>query len=61
MEIERLATDKVVNGINCVIVSDRVYVAGLLVEDTDAWFAQENNGDVWYMGEYVTDLIKMEA
>ncbi len=56
IEIERLATNKTVMGITCAVIRDRVWVNGLLVEDTDDWYAQDNAGTVWYMGEYVTDL-----
>jgi hypothetical protein len=55
IEIERRPTTKVVNDITCVVIRDRVYIADKLVEDTDDWFAQDNSGNVWYMGEYVTD------
>ena len=30
---------------------DTVYVAGELVEDTYDWFAQDADGNVWYLGE----------
>lgn len=56
IEIELLTTTKIVNGITCATVRDRVFIAGKLVEDTDDWFAQDNAGNVWYMGEYVTDF-----
>lgn len=55
IEIERRVTTKLVNGINCIVVSDKVYKAAKLVEDTEDWYAQDNSGNVWYMGEYVTD------
>lgn len=56
IEIERLATNKTVMGISCAVIRDRVWINGLLVEDTDDWYAQDNTGNVWYMGEYVTDF-----
>lgn len=45
---------KTVAGVPAVVVSDRVYEAGQLVEDTVDWFAQDNQGNVWYFGEYAT-------
>jgi len=55
IEIQRLSTAKTVMGIACAVVNDKVWIDGTLVEDTDDWYAQDNNGNVWYMGEYVTD------
>jgi len=34
-------------------VRDRVFLDDVLVEDTHDWFAQDDNGNVWYMGEEV--------
>lgn len=46
-------TDKteVIEGIKTVVVRDVVTIDGELVEDTDDWFAQDEDGNVWYMGE----------
>ena len=52
---EVLNTTRVVDGVVCVIVRDRVYLEGLLIEDTHDWFAQDDAGNVWYMGEDVTN------
>ncbi len=42
-------------GVTCRIVTDKVYdgegTDGDLVEDTIDWFAQDNDGNVWYFGE----------
>ncbi|MBL8859427.1 MAG: hypothetical protein JNL28_13025 [Planctomycetes bacterium] len=51
--VERLAGTRVVLGIACARVRDRVYKDGLLIEDTEDWFAQDDAGNVWYMGEAV--------
>jgi hypothetical protein len=56
IEVGRLNTTKVVNGITCAVIRDKVFKAGLLAEDTEDWYAQDNDGNVWYMGEYVTDF-----
>lgn len=51
--VQRLSDSKQVMGINVVVVSDRVTKDSKLVEDTKDWFAQDNEGNVWYMGEAV--------
>ena len=40
-------------GITAIVVSDIVEEDGELIEVTDDWFAQDMDGNVWYMGEYV--------
>jgi hypothetical protein len=48
----RVTTDtKVVMGVTCVVVNDHEEVDGVLSEDTFDWFAQDMDGNVWYMGE----------
>jgi hypothetical protein len=47
---------KVIIGINTREVHDNAYVNGKLEESTDDWFAQDNTGNVWYFGEFTTDL-----
>jgi hypothetical protein len=37
--------------ISCIVVRDTVSLDGELVEDTFDWYAQDNDGNVWYMGE----------
>ena len=46
---------KLVDGITCLVVRDVVEVDGELLEDTDDWFAQDLDGNVWYCGEEVKD------
>ncbi|MCP3915219.1 MAG: hypothetical protein GY711_06670 [bacterium] len=38
-------------GIECRIVNDIVTIDGEVVEDTDDYYAQDAQGNVWYMGE----------
>lgn len=38
-------------GISAVVVLDRVFVDGELAEKTFDWYAQDENGNVWYLGE----------
>ncbi|NNF03972.1 MAG: hypothetical protein HKN17_05860 [Rhodothermales bacterium] len=47
---------RTVQGVVTTVVRDRVWVDGELVEDTDDWFAQDADGNVWYFGEDVEDF-----
>ena len=49
--IERRTETKQVMGITTVIQRDIVRVDGVIVEDTDDWLAQDDSGNLWYMGE----------
>src|SRR5215217_4208598 len=40
-----------VMGVKCVVVDDRAWEGGNLVEKTYDWFAQDKEGNVWYFGE----------
>lgn len=53
VEVEVLAETRVVSGIECAVVRNTVTVGGQLMEDTRAWFAQDDDGNVWTMGEAV--------
>lgn len=53
IEVQLVNTQKTVMGISCAVVNDKVWIDGILVEDTDDWYAQDNAGNVWYMGEDV--------
>jgi hypothetical protein len=55
-EVRRLEDTRVVMGITCVVVNDKVWLDGTLIEDTDDWYAQDNDGNVWYMGEDVDNF-----
>jgi hypothetical protein len=47
---------KVIAGVTTRVVHDNAYVKGDLEETTDDWFAQDDDGNVWYMGEFTTEL-----
>jgi hypothetical protein len=47
---------KEILGITTRVVQDDGYVKGKHEETTNDWFAQDDNGNVWYMGEFTTDL-----
>jgi len=47
---------KVILGVTCVVVHDVVSSGGQVVEDTYDWYAQDDTGTVWYMGEDTTEM-----
>ncbi len=47
---------KVILGVTCIVVHDRAFENGVLVEDTFDWFAQDEEGNVWYLGEDSKEL-----
>jgi len=55
--IEVVVTDRrrQVMGVDAVVVRDTVTVGGERVEDTYDWFAQDADGNVWYLGEASTE------
>ncbi|HZA89144.1 MAG TPA: hypothetical protein VE401_02840 [Solirubrobacterales bacterium] len=44
-------TKQIANGITARIVHDRVTEHGKVIEDTFDWYAQDSEGNVWYLGE----------
>jgi hypothetical protein len=44
-------TKLIANGITARVVHDRVTEHGKAVEDTFDWYAQDSDGNVWYLGE----------
>ena len=60
IKVEVLNETKQIQGVNCIVVRDRVWEieeneAGererSLIEDTFDWYAQDKAGNVWYFGE----------
>jgi hypothetical protein len=51
--VEVVVTDerKTVMGIEATVVRDSVYTGDELTEDTFDWYAQDREGNVWYLGE----------
>ncbi|TRO64366.1 hypothetical protein [Christiangramia sabulilitoris] len=49
--VERRAENKNILGISTVIQRDYVAEDGVIIEDTDDWLAQDDEGNLWYMGE----------
>ncbi len=42
---------KVVDGVTCRVIHDRIFQNGILRERTTDWYAQTKRGTVWYFGE----------
>jgi len=51
VEVEVTRETKTILGVNATVVRDRAWKDGKLVEDTFDWFAQDKDGNVWYLGE----------
>src|ERR671930_725245 len=53
-----VVTDKTkdILGVTARVVHDTVYENGKAVEVTDDWYAQDDSGNVWYLGESTKDL-----
>jgi hypothetical protein len=47
---------KTILGVECVVVLDRAYEDGELIEETLDWYAQDKDGNVWYFGEASQDI-----
>jgi hypothetical protein len=49
-------TKRIANGVEARVVHDLVTERGQPVEDTYDWYAQDSDGNVWYMGEDTTEF-----
>jgi hypothetical protein len=49
-------TKRIANGITAVVVRDSVTSDGELIEDTFDWYAQDADGNVWYLGESTAEF-----
>jgi hypothetical protein len=47
---------KMIQGVRCTAVHDRLYLSGRLEERTTDWYAQDVKGNVWYFGEDTAEL-----
>ena len=48
-------TKSIANGVEALVVHDAVTEKGVPVEITDDWYAQDADGNVWYLGESTTE------
>ncbi len=54
MTVTRKTKD--ITGIRAAVVSDRLFLNGVLAERTTDWYAQDRHGTVWYLGEKTAEL-----
>ena len=59
-EVERIevvvtSEIRMIDGVGATVVRDTVLLDGELIEDTFDWFAQDSEGNVWYLGEDSTE------
>jgi hypothetical protein len=50
------ATQRIANGVTARVVRDTVTENGELLEDTFDWYAQDDEGSVWYLGEETVEF-----
>ena len=55
-EVEVTHDTKLILGITTIVVHDRVFLEGLLKEDTFDWYAPDKDGNLWYFGEDTREL-----
>jgi hypothetical protein len=49
-------TKKIANGVTARVVRDTVTEDGVLIEDTFDWYAQDKQGNIWYLGENTAEF-----
>ena len=47
---------RTIQAVRCTVVSDRLYLARRLREQTADWYAQDAHGNVWYFGEATAEF-----
>ena len=47
---------KTIQGVRATVLHDNLYLAGKLAERTSDWYAQDADGNVWYLGEDTAEL-----
>ena len=53
-------TRTIANGVEARVVRDTVTEDGALIEDTLDWYAQDTDGNVWYLGENTAEFVDGE-
>ena len=51
IEVSTLEETTEVMGVECVVVHDVAYLDDVIIEDTFDWYAEDEDGNVWYFGE----------
>ena len=54
--ITALDETKLIEGVTCIVLNDKRYEDGLLMEDTDDWYGQRKDGTVEFCGEAVSNF-----
>jgi hypothetical protein len=55
-EVTVLDRTEKINGIEALVVRDVATQDGVPVEDTTDWYAQDSDGNLWYLGEQTTSF-----
>ena len=56
--VTKITSDtKTILGVKTVVVNDTSFVNGNVTESTLDWYAQDNDGNVWYFGEFTTEYL----
>ena len=50
------ATKRIANGVTARVVRDTVTSGGEVIEDTFDWYAQDDDGNIWYLGEQTAEF-----
>jgi hypothetical protein len=54
-EVTVLDETEKINGIEALVVHDLATQDGVTIEDTTDWYAQDSDGNLWYLGEKTTE------
>ena len=52
---------KKILGVRATVVHDQVFLDGVLTEDTFDWYAQDTEGNVWYLGEQSCEIVNNQC
>lgn len=57
IHVEVLSETREVNGVTAVVVYDLVALEAVTIEETWDWYAQDDAGNVWYLGEDTCEFV----
>ena len=61
ISVEVKRETKLIGGVTCIVVNDVVEEEGVVIEDTDDWYAQDLDSNVWYCGEIALNFESFEG
>lgn len=61
ISVEVTRETKLIGGVTCIVVNDVVEEDGVVIEDTDDWYAQDLDSNVWYCGEIALNFESFEG